>query len=129
MGLVVTVSDDIHCADTEDKSSACSRDMTQRQSAWLAKFTWVHCSYMLASCLQREEEVGREYSPLHACWSALLEQMLTSGHTNTVLKVLDAALPLSALLMPHEAHQLVEHSRTLSLHGRTSPPQAHQVTQ
>lgn len=87
----------------------------------LAKFAWVHCSYVLASCLQGEEEVGREYSPLHACWSALLEQLLTSGHTDTVLKVLDVALPPSALLMPHEAHQLVEHSRILFLHGRTTP--------
>jgi len=67
-------------------------------------------AYQLALQAQEEQESG--YSPLHSCWSALLEQMLTSGRTDALLRALDAALPSSALLTPHEAHQLVEHSRS-----------------
>ena len=66
----------------------------------------------------QEEESG--YSPLHSCWSALLEQMLTSGRTDALLRALDAALPSSALLTPHEAHQLVEHSRSPAQAGRST---------
>ena len=72
--------------------------------------------------LQAQEEQESEYSPLHSCWSALLEQMLTSGHTDAVLRALDAALPLTALLMPQEAHQLVEHSRSLAQAGTSTIP-------
>ena len=72
--------------------------------------------------LQAQEEQESEYSPLHSCWSALLEQMLTSGHNEMVLRALDAALPTSALLTPQEAHQLVEHSRSMAQAGRSTIP-------
>jgi len=72
--------------------------------------------------LQAQEEQESGYSPLHSCWSALLEQMLTSGHTDAVLRALDAALPSSALLTPQEAHQLVEHSRSMAQEGTSALP-------
>ncbi len=74
--------------------------------------------FQLALQAQEEQEFG--CSPLHSCWSALLEQMLTRGQTDAVLRALDAALPSSALLTPQEAHQLVEHSRSLAQAGTST---------
>ena len=71
--------------------------------------------------LQAEQESAEEeavgYSPLHACWSGLLQSMLTAGLVDPVLRALDAALPAAALLTTEEAQQLVEHSRALPHQG------------
>ncbi|KAL0036267.1 hypothetical protein WJX79_010808 [Trebouxia sp. C0005] len=69
---------------------------------------------------QAQEDQQSDYSPLHSCWSALLEQMLTSGNPDAVLRALDAALPTSALLTPQEAHQLVDHSRSMAQAGASA---------
>ena len=71
--------------------------------------------------LQAQNKQKTGCSPMHSCWYALLEQMLSAGQTESVLKALDGALPGSALLTPQEAQQLVEHSRALPHGGRHDP--------
>ena len=65
-----------------------------------------------------EEEQAVGCSPMHACWSGLLQSMLTAGLVEPVLRALDAALPAAALLTPEEALQLVDHSRNLAHKGQ-----------
>ncbi|DBB06293.1 hypothetical protein WJX77_007210 [Trebouxia sp. C0004] len=79
---------------------------------------WCNGHALDADQAQEEQESG--CSSLHSCWSALLERMLTNGHTDAVLRALDAALPSSALLTPQEAHQLVEHSRSMAQAGASA---------
>lgn len=79
----------------------------------------MYCFMHIQSAVQAQEDQQSDYSPLHSCWSALLEQMLTSGNPDAVLRALDAALPTSALLTPQEAHQLVDHSRSMAQAGKS----------
>ena len=69
-------------------------------------------------CLQAEgQEQDLGCSPMHACWSGLLQRMLSAGLTESVLRCLDGAVPTAALLTPQEAHQLVEHCKSLAQPG------------
>lgn len=76
--------------------------------------------------LQEGDSSSQDSSPLHACWSALLQRMLEADQTASVLRALDAASAsassgsahsVSALLRPHEAHLLVDTARSLTHKG------------
>ena len=76
--------------------------------------------------LQEGDAGSQDSKPLHACWSALLQRILKADQTALVLRALDTASALAgsgpahsvtALLTPHEAHQLVDTARSLTHKG------------
>ena len=109
---------------------------TSRQ-LWSAYFTGLRIFTVLASVtaqglytaggyLQEGDNGSQLSRPLHACWSALLQRMLKADQTALVLRALDTASAsassgsdhsVSALLLPHEAHQLVDTARSLTHAG------------
>lgn len=77
--------------------------------------------------LQEGDSASQDSTPLHACWSALLQRMLKAGQTALVLRALDTASSsagsgsahsVSALLTPHEADLLVDTARSLTHKGK-----------
>lgn len=98
-------------------------------------YMFAHCLQMLQQipgahsydgCLQEDDSNPHDCKPLHACWSALLRRMLKADQTELVLRALDTASASAGssskhsvlpLLMPHEAHQLVETARNVTYQG------------